>query len=73
MKREGKKPRDGDLEWKPKEFGLRIHSLHVRLLHFHLSSSRIVVVSCRKEITKAATLWMDISSARPATRPASEC
>ena len=35
--------------------------------------SRIVVVSCLKEITKAATLWMDTSSARPATPPALGC
>lgn len=35
--------------------------------------SRIVAVSCPKEITKAATLWTDTSSARPATLPASGC
>lgn len=35
--------------------------------------SRIVVVSCPKEITKAATPWTDTSSARAATPPASGC
>lgn len=42
---------------------------HPFCLHF----SRIVVVFCLKETTKAATLWMDTSSARPATLPVSGC
>ncbi|XP_038301775.1 lipoma-preferred partner isoform X1 [Canis aureus] len=40
---------------------------------FTATGVRIVAVSCPKEITKAATLWTDTSSARPATLPASGC
>ncbi|XP_032485796.1 lipoma-preferred partner isoform X4 [Phocoena sinus] len=43
------------------------------LIHCIEDFHKIVVVSCLKEITKAATLWMDTSSARPATLPASGC
>ena len=62
-------PHYGSLEWKAKEFV----SIFTDILSICLPSSRIVVVSCLKEITKAATLWMDTSSARPATLPASGC
>lgn len=62
-------PHYGGCEWKAKEFV----SIFTDVLSIFLPSSRIVVVSCLKGTTKAATLWMDTSSARPATLPASGC
>lgn len=48
-------------------------SIFTYIVSICLYFARIVAVSCLKETTKAATLWMGTSSARPATPPASEC
>ncbi|VCW76783.1 unnamed protein product [Gulo gulo] len=47
--------------------------LWIAISTFIATVVRTVVVSCPKETTKAATLWMDTSSVRPATLPASGC
>lgn len=56
--------------------GLRSCSLLRRPLHATITINIITIILCRtveaacpKEITRAATLWMGTSFARPATRP----
>lgn len=49
------------------------HALQFHSHPFCLYFSRIVVVFCLRETIKAATPWMDTSSARPAIPPASGC